>query len=139
MYNQIVLSMLDQKFHSEIAADPSFNLDESYFELESQHSLFPAHSKSRWYAQFGHLVSYSATYYSYLFDRAIANLVWDKIFKECPLSREGGEKFLREILVWGGSRNPWECVASALDMPDLVKGDERAMALIGQSLIKDES
>lgn len=133
-YHQVIMSLLDQKLHSELTAGDDFDPGEIYYNLEKQYGLFPAQKSSDWYAQFGHLFGYGATYYCYLFDRAISDRIWQKLFKTDPLSREAGEKFKSEVLAWGGSRDPWLCVARALDEPELESGDEFAMLRIGDSL-----
>lgn len=133
-YHQFMLSKLDQVLHSGLANSSSFNTDDIYYNLESQLGLFPAERSSRWYGQFGHLFGYGATYYCYLFDRAIAEKIWNQVFKADPLSRDAGEKFKSEVLAWGGSRNPWECIAGVLDEPVLASGDENAMLEIGKSI-----
>lgn len=140
-YSQIKLAQLDQMYHgreykkiseeseeSELPSDDGSNsLSRAYFQVENDHGLFPAHPASRWYTQFGHLVGYGASYYCYLFDRAIADRVWEHVFKKNPISREAGEKWRNQVLRWGGSKNPWELVANVLDAPEMKKGDEVAI------------
>ncbi|ANB12086.1 Oct1p [Sugiyamaella lignohabitans] len=133
-YHQILISMLDQQVHSELANTPTFDPNAIYYELEKSRGLFEAHPDSRWPAQFGHLFSYGANYYCYLFDRAIADRIWQKLFVNDPTSREAGEHFRREVLSWGGSRDPWQCVSAVLREPSLANGDETAMLEIGRSL-----
>lgn len=152
-YSQIKLAQLDQKYHSEeyekIAKeeaqgefDKSANttpLSRAYYEVENDHGLFPASPESHWYTQFGHLVGYGASYYCYLFDRAIADRVWEHVFKKNPISREAGEKWRNEVLRWGGSRNPWELVANVLDAPEMANGDETAVQELAVSEEDGES
>ena len=73
-----------------------------------------------------------ATYYSYLFDRAIAARVWDKVFAKQPLSREAGEEFKNQVLRYGGGKNPWHMLARLLKEDDIARGDSRAMETIGR-------
>lgn len=146
-YSQIKLALLDQLFHSNgeeeegkegngngkrknVVVD---NLSSAYYKLESENGLFPAHPKNDWYTQFGHLVGYGASYYCYLFDRAIADRVWEHVFRANPISREAGEKWRNEVLKWGGSKDPWEMVASILDTPELRNGDESAIVELAYS------
>ena len=77
---------------------------------------------------------YGATYYSYLFDRAIAKKVWSTLFKDAPLTREGGEKFRNEVLRNGGGKDPWEMVAEVVGDESLAKGDWNAMEKVGKWL-----
>ncbi|VVT44512.1 uncharacterized protein SAPINGB_P000441 [Magnusiomyces paraingens] len=127
---QIVLALLDQLFHS---GDPALlatpeGLHHAYYALESHYGLFPAQRESRWYTQFGHLVGYGASYYCYLLGRAIADRVWAHVFQQDPTARDAGEKWRREVLQWGGSKDPWQMVASVLDDPTLAPGDTEAIA-----------
>jgi len=95
-----------------------------------------------WQTQFGHLYGYGATYYSYLFDRAIAGKVWATLFMDGPdgaLSREGGEVLKEKVLKWGGGRDPWEMVGDVVGGREgerIAKGDEKAMGIVGGWLLK---
>lgn len=133
-YNQIKLSLLDQIYHSEVANADDFSPYRLYHELESTRGLFPDYMKSQWHTYFGHLAGYGATYYCYLFDRAIADKIWKKVFEENPISREAGEKFRTEVLAWGGSRDPWKCVAGVLEEPELEAGGEAAVLGVGRGM-----
>lgn len=126
-YAQIKLAMLDQLYH-----DGQHGIDtmKTYYELEHNKGLFPAVSESMWPAQFTHLFGYGASYYCYLFDRAIADRIWEKCFSKNPVSREAGEHLKNQFLKWGGSKDPWKCVADVLGLPEIAKGDENAMRLI---------
>jgi intermediate peptidase len=135
--HQIKLSLLDQYMHDSRALQNAFDPHQIYYELESKFGLFEPHIDSQWHTYFGHLFGYGATYYCYLFDRAIADRIWCKLFSDNPLNRDAGEKFREEVLAWGGSRDPWQCVAGVLDEPDLNSGDEHAILQIGQSLKLD--
>lgn len=112
-YHQILLSLIDQRLHSRLAGKPDFNTDAVVRDLIKHYSLFP-NVFSRSYAQFGHLVSYGATYYSYLLDRCLANIIWDKLFAKDPLSAEGGEIYKNSVLKWGGSRPPQDCIREVI-------------------------
>jgi len=84
------------------------------------------------------LYGYGATYYSYLFDRAIASKIWSQLFSPDPLSRETGEQFKDEILRYGGGKDPWLMVSKLLATPELENGDAEAMREVGQWRIEDE-
>lgn len=128
-YSQIKLAMLDQLYHDRQGGHQ--DTMQTFFELESEKGLFPANRESMWPAQFGHLFGYGSTYYCYLFDRAIADRIWQHSFAKNPTSREAGEHFKNSVLRWGGSRDPWQCVADALEKPALSRGDVAAMESIG--------
>lgn len=137
-FMQSKMALLDQALHDENLVDLSnqyalqnFSSTKVYHELESNLKLF-SDKWSTWHGKFPHLFSYGAVYYSYLLDRAIATKVWNDLFKDDPWSREAGEKYKTSILRWGGTRDPWKCLADALNDERLSKGDETAMGVIGQ-------
>ncbi|CEP60956.1 metalloendopeptidase LALA0_S02e03510g [Lachancea lanzarotensis] len=132
-YSQAKMAMLDQGLHSSIMlTDQPINVVEMYHDLEKRLGVL-SDDKSNWCGRFGHLFGYGATYYSYLFDRAIASKVWSHLFARDPFSRQNGDKFKNAVLKWGGSRDPWECIADALDNKTLSNGDENAMRFIGRT------
>jgi intermediate peptidase len=94
-----------------------------------------------WQGFFGHLYGYGATYYSYIFDRAIANKLWVDVFGagRHAVDRAAGERYKNEVLRWGGGRSGWECVAGALGSANesnadgrLVEGGDEAMREVGR-------
>lgn len=136
-YMQSKMALLDQVLHNEKVVDftnedsfRQFSSTKVYHHLESELRVF-ADLWSTWHGKFPHLFSYGAVYYSYLLDRAIAEKIWNGLFKEDPWSRKAGEKYKESILRWGGARDPWLCLADALDDEELSKGDARAMEIIG--------
>ncbi|KAM9937559.1 hypothetical protein OXX80_002920 [Metschnikowia pulcherrima] len=138
-YMQSKMALLDQALHSENVVDfsdekafESFDSTSIYHNLEKELQVF-ADLWSTWHGKFPHLFSYGAVYYSYLLDRAIAEKIWEGLFENDPWSREAGEKYKQSILKWGGTRDPWVCLADALDEKALTKGDAQAMAIIGET------
>lgn len=134
--NQILLAMLDQELHSARAAQPNVDSTEIYHGLQRTHSTLPADPPgTRWQGFFGHLFGYGSTYYSYLFDRVLAEHVWKEVFKSGDngggLDRANGEQLKENLLKWGGSRDPWQCLAGALKDDRVADGDEKAMRLVG--------
>ncbi|AET40495.1 metalloendopeptidase Ecym_6099 [Eremothecium cymbalariae DBVPG len=128
-FSQIKMAMLDQRLHS--LTDNSEDIVTVYHGLEKELQVL-VDDRSNWCGRFGHLFGYGASYYSYLMDRAIAAKVWNHLFQHDPFSRAGGEKFKNSVLKWGGSRDPWRCIADALDEPRLINGDNWAMRYIGE-------
>ena len=55
-----------------------------------------------WFLQFGHLHVYGSKYFSYLWARAIANLIWKDCFHKDPFSRVSGEQYRNKMLCHGG-------------------------------------
>ncbi|GME71870.1 unnamed protein product [Ambrosiozyma monospora] len=133
-FSQIKMAILDQQLHSDVVFDPNFDVVQIWHDLEKQLQFYND-SISNWPGKFGHLFSYGSVYYSYLFDRAIAANIWEHLFKKNPLDRASGEKFKNHVLKWGGSKDPWELIANALDKPELKGGDAKAMEFIGD--VKD--
>ena len=129
---QIVLSVLDMKYHNQTGSVDTTAIAHDVYREYSPFPSIPANSKVTPQANFTHLFSYGASYYSYLFDRAIAAKIWKEVFERDPLSREAGEKYLQEILKWGGGRDGWECVAGVLGRDDLRGGGNEAMEHVGQ-------
>lgn len=137
-YSQILLSCLDQVYHSPIAHMSDFDSTKEFARLHNNRGVIPYVDGTSFQTQFGHLFGYGATYYSYLFDRAIASRVWAHIFAVNPLNREQGERFKKEVLAYGGGKDPWEMVATLLNKPQLASGDAEAMREVGQWRIEDE-
>lgn len=137
-YTQILLAMLDQEYHSPAVCNPSFDSTSALSRLYDTRGLIPYVPGTSWQTQFGHLFGYGSTYYSYLFDRAIASRVWRKLFSEDPLNRQTGERLKHKVLRFGGGHDPWRMVGSLLDSPELEVGDAEAMAEVGRWRIEDE-
>lgn len=95
---------------------------------------------------FGHLFGYGASYYSYLFDRAIAGRIWEQVFRDGAVVptegkmgaggleglREGGERMKEGLLRWGGGKDGWEMVGDVLGDEEVKRGDGRAMEKVGR-------
>ncbi|CAA9962015.1 mitochondrial intermediate peptidase mitochondrial precursor [Pyrenophora teres f. maculata] len=139
--SQILLCMLDQVYHSPIAADPNFNSTKVYHDVYNKYASVPEPAGTAWQGFFGHLFGYGATYYSYLFDRALAAKIWKDVFQhngqQGSLDRENGELYKNEVLRWGGGRDGWQCLAGVLKDERLAQGGEEAMQEVGKWGIKE--
>src|ERR1700689_1823476 len=111
---QIMLSVLDMTYHNISGPVDTTAVCHQVFKEYSLFPALPSNSKVTIQTGFTHLFPYGASYYSYLFDRAIAAKVWKEVFEKDPLSRGAGEKYLEEVLKWGGGRDGWDCVAGVL-------------------------
>ncbi|KAF8308249.1 zincin [Clavulina sp. PMI_390] len=131
-HHQILLAMLDQAYHSPLASSPSFSSTSTLFDLHNAHAVIPPAPNTAWQMQFAHLYGYGATYYSYLFDQAIASRVFKKVFASDPLSRESGERYMREVLGYGGGKDPWLMVGRLLGDDEILAGDGKAMERVGR-------
>ncbi|KAG0707489.1 mitochondrial intermediate peptidase [Suillus ampliporus] len=136
-HNNILLSVLDQIYHSATVLEPGFDSTSALANLYNTRGLIPHAPGTSFQTQFGHLFGYGATYYSYLFDRAIASRVWRKIFSADPLNRELGDKYKQEVLRYGGGRDPWLMLSALLDAPELEVGDAEAMREVGRWRMED--
>ncbi|KIJ26908.1 hypothetical protein M422DRAFT_191609 [Sphaerobolus stellatus SS14] len=137
-HTQLLLSYMDQIYHSTLPLEPSFDSTTTYAELLNSKSPIPYAPGTSWQTQFGHLYSYGAQYYSYMLDRAIAGRVWHKLFAKNPLDRQAGEKFRSSVLVHGGGKDPWEMVGDVLDQEELKEGDAAAMKEVGRWSVEDD-
>ncbi|KAL7412008.1 hypothetical protein BDY24DRAFT_394286 [Mrakia frigida] len=139
---QIHMALLDQHLHSVHPQDAEkFDSTRINKELTNGMGIFPFVEGTAPQILFGHLFGYGASYYSYLFDRAIAGRVWEEVFqsgegvgKGVGLEglRDGGERLKGELLMWGGGRDPWEMVAGVLKDEQLRSGDGGAMKKVGE-------
>lgn len=129
-FSQIKMSLLDQELHNLDQNGVSIDVVRLYHRLERRLRVMPD-NESNWCGKFGHLFGYGASYYSYLFDRAIASRIWEHLFEQNPFDRTNGTKLKEGLLQWGGSRDPWFLLSKVLDEPRLAKGDEWGMRYIG--------
>ncbi|KAG7124484.1 Mitochondrial intermediate peptidase like protein [Verticillium longisporum] len=141
--NQILLAMLDQAYHAPEVAGPGFDSTRVYHRLQNEFAAGPTDPpETCWQGFFGHLHGYGSTYYSYLFDRVLAERVWRVVFAAGAdgkaVDRASGERLKENLLKWGGSRDAWRCLSDTLQDERLKEGDEKAMAIVGSWGIKDD-
>ncbi|CAG7847338.1 Mitochondrial intermediate peptidase Short=MIP; AltName: Full=Octapeptidyl aminopeptidase; Flags: Precursor [Serendipita indica DSM 11827] len=136
-HNHILLACLDQHYHSRVALSPHFDSTHELKHIQTAYGVLPYVEGTSWQTSFGHLFSYGASYYSYLFDRAIASRIWAKIFSNGPLQRENGERFKNDVLRFGGGKQPWDMVGELLDEPMLKEGGLHAMQEVGRWGVDD--
>ncbi|PHH73670.1 hypothetical protein CDD82_5329 [Ophiocordyceps australis] len=139
---QLILALVDQALHSPDAGKRGFDSTKTSHIVHRQYALGPAEPPgTRWQGFFGHLHTYGSTYYSYLFDRVLAERVWRHVFASgignAALDRRNGEILHNGLLKWGGGRDPWRCLADTLKDERLAIGDETAMAIVGSWGLKN--
>jgi len=140
--NQILMAMLDQVYHSHDPVEAlhrgQYDSTAAYHQVWDQYGSMQEPPQTAWQGFFGHLYGYGATYYSYLFDRAIARQVWRVVFREGEnagaIDRQAGERFKEEVLKWGGGRDPWQCLEGLMGEGKgvLAEGGEAAMLEVGK-------
>ncbi|PVU95079.1 hypothetical protein BB561_002040 [Smittium simulii] len=166
MHSQIFMSALDLNFHGDLLNNSEF-LSKSNKSLKSGFSIdilknmhadnvfgcpdnriFPYVNGTSWHGQFTHLLGYGSCYYSYLFDRVLAGVIYKNLFTPLIESqitnnerssdvriansssnnfylgdkfRAAGEAYRSEMLMWGGGRDPWISLAKLFDSQGIVK------------------
>lgn len=140
---QILYSLLDQAYHSSLPLNRTgpFDSTKTFFDVYDKYGSVREPRETSAQGFFGHLVEYGGTYYSYLFDRAIAGKVWKEVFRSGKdgggVDREAGEKYKDEVLRWGGSRSAWACVSGVLGDERLKEGGKEAMEEVGRWGVRD--
>ncbi|BGP43384.1 Mitochondrial intermediate peptidase [Rhodotorula kratochvilovae] len=136
--SQIMMAALDQAYHSSSVADAAssrfggFDSTALLAQTQARYHVVLYAEGTAWQTQFGHLFGYGATYYSYLFDRAIAAHVFAEKFAADPLSRERGEELKQGVLRWGGGRDPWEMIGELVGDEVVARGGKGAMEAVGK-------
>lgn len=139
---QILMALLDQVYHAagpvQGLAGNSYDSTAAFHDVWNRYSVVGEPPATAWQGFFGHLYGYGATYYSYLFDRAIARQVWRAVFRDGDgggaIDRAAGERFKQEVLKYGGGRDPWLCLEGLMGEGKgvLAEGGSEAMDLVGQ-------
>ncbi|KAK5100189.1 Mitochondrial intermediate peptidase [Exophiala xenobiotica] len=139
---QILMAILDQVYHGagpvQGLAGNRYDSTAAFHDVWNNYSIVREPAGTAWQGFFGHLYGYGATYYSYLFDRAIARQVWRAVFRDgekgAAIEREAGERFKQEVLRYGGGRDPWHCLEGLMGdgRGVLAEGGSQAMDLVGQ-------
>ncbi|GAA5936952.1 hypothetical protein JCM1841_003927 [Sporobolomyces salmonicolor] len=136
--SQIAMAALDQVYHSSaVASSSSFDSTALLAATHGRFHVIPHADGTAWQTQFGHLFGYGATYYSYLFDRAIAARVFSSKFAKDPLSRERGDELKKSVLRWGGGREPWEMIGELVGSDVVARGGKEGMEEVGKWGIED--
>jgi intermediate peptidase len=136
--SQILLAMLDQRYHSADPLGDTRSSTDVYHDVWSKYSSVPEPGGTSWQGFFGHLFGYGGTYYSYLFDRAIAGKIWRDVFQRTSggaVDPAAGHLYREEVLRWGGGRDGWKCVAGVLREENggvLAEGGRGAMEMVGK-------
>jgi intermediate peptidase len=61
---------------------------------------------THWHSRFGHLVTYGAGYYGYLYSQVFAADIWKHGFEGNSLQRTSGDDVWHKMLIHGGAKDP---------------------------------
>ncbi|KAK5686082.1 Mitochondrial intermediate peptidase [Elasticomyces elasticus] len=138
--SQVLLGVLDQRLHGSAPLgwrDGGKGGESTgiYRDVWREYSSVGEPGGTSWQGFFGHLFGYGGTYYSYLFDRAIAGKIWQDVFQRSGMGAvdpESGHRLREEVLRHGGGRDGWRCVAGVLGDERLGEGGAEAMKEVGR-------
>ncbi len=109
--SQVLLALMDQRFHGHHPLGKS--TVEVHAELCRELSPLEYVPNTAAFLRFSHLYGYAGKYYSYLWARAVACLIWKSCFEADPFSRGMGERY-RRMLMFGGGVHPRTLVGEML-------------------------
>lgn len=116
--SQILYALFDQALFG--VPDPNRgSTTELFAKLHRDHN-FPYAEGTHWHSRFGHLVTYGAGYYCYLYSQVFAADIWKHSFQGDSLRRESGERVWRDMLIHGGAKDPNIMLQSMLKRESLV-------------------
>ena len=120
---QIVHSRFDQALFGENPCSVSLggcNSTEMWERLHKEAGV-PFANGTHWHSRFGHLVTYGAGYYGYLYAQTFAADIWmntlasSSMVSSSPETvREGGQKVWKEMLIHGGGKDPKDMIKAVL-------------------------
>lgn len=95
---QLSLAIFDQLIHTENSltnAVKAFEKNLEYRELQG-----------KWYCSIEHFVDYASSYYSYVLDKSLSNVVWETIFQKDAFNEKAGQIIKEHLLKPGGNVPP---------------------------------
>jgi len=120
---QIVHSKFDQALFGENPCSPSLGGCSStdMFERLHKEAGVPFAQGTHWHSRFGHLVTYGAGYYGYLYAQTFAADIWRSTLASSMASSSdgavragGGMKVWKEMLIHGGAKDPKDMIHAVL-------------------------
>jgi len=93
-----------------------------------KYTLFTALPGTHVYASFGHLSGYSSAYYTYMWDKVIAEDFFEQFDSKNLLAGDTPMRYRREVLEPGGSMSANDLVKNFLGRPQSMKALQRWMA-----------
>jgi intermediate peptidase len=104
MQNQIVLSNFDQTIFGPPSSDQKIPTMDVWAAMHRQSGV-PFADNTHWFTNVGHLVTYGAGYYGYLYSQVFADAIWNELFHKQSLNRSSGERIWKKMLIHGGARD----------------------------------
>lgn len=102
---QIVYARFDQELFGPQSGSSSATTTDIFAKLHNEYAV-PYAEGTHWHSRFGHLVTYGAGYYGYLYSQVFAADIWRKCFAANPLCRVEGTKLWKDMLRHGGAKDP---------------------------------
>ena len=127
MQTQLFFAVMDLHFHMDYPSQDRASIMETYAQLHSEYSPSEHIDGTAWFLRFNHICSYGAKYYSYLWSRAVASLIWNSCFVQDPFSKTNGQK-LHNMLHHGGGIDPNTLVGDMLGFKPTVSDLVDALA-----------
>lgn len=109
---QIVLSFMSLNYYSTLHTQDLYQIAKHLHEQFRPGIAFDP--EDHMYASFGHLPSYAAKYYGYLWSRVFALDIFAHIKKEGLLNPLAGKRYRESILAFGGTKDPNELLCNYL-------------------------
>lgn len=103
MQNQIVLSNFDQTIFGP-RLQSGMPTKDVWAAMHKQSGV-PFAENTHWFTNVGHLVTYGAGYYGYLYSQVFADAIWNELFHQQSLNRSSGERIWKKMLIHGGARD----------------------------------
>ena len=122
--NQLVYSAFDQALFGERQSPSPVSTTDLFRRLHGDHGV-PHADGTHWHSRFGHLVTYGAGYYGYLYSSVFASDIWTTTLGGDggdPMGRRGGMKIWKEMLAHGGARDPGAILKNLLGRDSEVGG-----------------
>ena len=109
---QILYALFDQELFG-VPSPTKESTTDIFARLHKENNV-PYAEGTYWHTRFGHLVTYGAGYYGYLYDQVFAADIWETCLGDDPLKQEKGEILRKEMLMHGGARDPNVMLRSVL-------------------------
>ncbi|GKY90606.1 hypothetical protein MPSEU_000034200 [Mayamaea pseudoterrestris] len=115
--NQILYSNFDQiLFGAATEATRNMSTTQIFSKLHADLGV-PHAEGTHWHSRFGHLVTYGAGYYGYLYSQVFAGDIWKQCFQADSLAKGPGQAFWRKMLIHGGAKDPSAMLSDLLGRP----------------------